>query len=170
MRKVDTTGTRPTEVQLIERYLRLDGEDLYLVRSGKRVSPRTVHRSGYYHIYFEVPNGKGGSGTRTVKLHRAKFYLANGWMPPSVDHKDRDTTNNELVNLRAADNSLQMHNRTRKPRTLPRGVMKVRSKYRAKVRFQKRYRHLGMFDTPEEASLAVEAFLKEAYGPDYSPT
>lgn len=48
--------------------------------------------------------------SESVREHRLKFLLAHGWLPESVDHIDRDTTNNMLANLRAATPAMQSAN------------------------------------------------------------
>lgn len=49
-------------------------------------------------------NGKGylkvGFNGKYFKVHRIAFALAYGYMPKEIDHKNRDRTDNRLVNLR----------------------------------------------------------------------
>lgn len=60
-------------------------------------------RGGYYR--FSI---KG----KTYKIHRliAETFIANPLNKPSVDHIDRDRTNNDVSNLRWANNSEQQRN------------------------------------------------------------
>ena len=64
----------------------------------------SVGRNGYWHVFL-----KG----RRLAAHRVVWLLAYGEdpYPLTVDHIDRDRTNNELKNLRLADESLQKRNR-----------------------------------------------------------
>ena len=54
--------------------------------------------------------------TRTVLEHRVVFLLVNGWLPESIDHKNRDRGDNRPSNLEASTPRQQARNRG-KPRT-----------------------------------------------------
>lgn len=60
-------------------------------------------RGGYYRFHV---NGK------TRKIHRliAETFIENSMNKPSVDHIDRNRTNNDVSNLRWADYVEQQHN------------------------------------------------------------
>lgn len=143
----------PVTVELIRQYLRLEGEDIIRISTGK-VLKRRVGRGS-------VINIQGRRGGNSVQYHQVKFALAHGWLPVTVDHEDGDWMNNNLSNLRAASYQQQNFNR-RTPRKenkqLPRGVYLQGGRFRAQVRVGGKLHDLGYFDTPEEASRSADAF------------
>ncbi len=102
-----------------------------------------------------------------VLLHRLKFYLAHGWEPELIDHKDGDYLNNSLGNLRPATVGQNNQNKVAKKGKHPRGVTLHQGRYRARVWMDGKPCDLGSYDTPEQASLRVEANLKELHGEFY---
>lgn len=127
--------------------------------------PVPVRKRGYTNIGF---------GRHVVGLHRVKFALKHGFVPPFVDHRDGNPANNALGNLRAATRAQNMRNQpnVHSRRALPRGVyIRPSGKYQGKAWDGKRYRVLGSFRCPTAASFKVEAFLKKHHGEFYvSPT
>jgi hypothetical protein len=105
------------------------------------------------------------TGRKRQFLHNFVWLLAGRPMLPegiTLDHINRDRSDNRLENLRPATRRLQNLNRQR-PRAsgLPRGVYRDSVAYRSKP-FQAQIdarRHIGRFLTPEEASAAYEAEL-----------
>lgn len=116
------------------------------------------------------PNGYRcvGINRRLYKAHRLIWKIFTGnEPPPGIDHHDGNTLNNEWRNLREADQLQQNWNaRLKKNNTSGyRGVSKVGSgRYGAQIRVNRKYRYLGTFDTPEEASAAYQAAAKELHG------
>ena len=107
---------------------------------------------------------------RDVLLHQYVWQLSGRAVPQhpdSLDHINRDHSDNRLCNLRVASSRVQKLNRgalSSKKGDLPRGVQKVlyrrssrvHGKFKAAIRLT-----LGYFDTPEEASAAYEQFVAE---------
>jgi hypothetical protein len=114
----------------------------------------SLHSCGYMQI---------GVNGKTVLLHRFVWELRYGEAPPCIDHINRDPRDNRICNLRVATQSLNMRN-TRSGTTnpnrsgLPRGVRVSRDgkKFVASVSVKSRPKHLGTFDTPQDASEAFE--------------
>jgi hypothetical protein len=91
--------------------------------------------------------------------------------PLTIDHINQDPSDNRMENLRVATQTLQNYNtkdRQRPTHKLPRGVYfmpsngkksgKPRAKpYAAKVCHRGKQIYVGYYNTPEEASKAVEA-------------
>jgi hypothetical protein len=118
------------------------------------------------------------NGYRIIKLgsaykaHRLIWKWMTGEEPPNdPDHKDGDPNNNRWVNLRLANRESQQWNtKVRKDNVSGlRGVHRRQNgKYEANIWPSGKFRHLGTFDTPEEASAAVEAARREIHGEFYS--
>lgn len=115
---------------------------------------------------MDVSVGRNGSQIN-FKLYRIKFALAHGYLPPSVDHRDRVPGHDRLGNLRPATPTEQLWNRGRfktKASGLPKGVYRCRNRFEAQAKVNKRNVSLGVFDTPEEAEAAYRAHCVETRG------
>lgn len=94
------------------------------------------------------------------RMVRITTYLMN--TPPGleVDHIDRNTLNNRRTNLRVVTHSVNVHNQRIRPNNTSgyKGVSWVPhcKKYRARIQFNGKKVHLGMFNDPKDASTAVE--------------
>jgi hypothetical protein len=120
----------------------------------------------------QVAGGKG-SGYVMIKIdgvkygaHRLAWLYETGKMPPSrIDHKDTDTLNNAFSNLRPATQAQNCANaRKWAKKKLPKGVKANHGRYSARISFEKKLRHIGTFDTPEEAHAAYYAEARRLYG------
>lgn len=122
---------------------------------------------GYPMVGYAVRPGE----YRRIYLHRLVFFLTHGFLPPEVDHRDRDHRNAEPSNLREASRQQNLRNRRYVSRKFPRGVQPIKRKgdprYSAGIRVDGKSRYLGSFDTPQDASAAVEAELSLIHGEYY---
>ena len=84
------------------------------------------------------------------QVHRIAWYMHTGLDPldKQIDHIDRDRTNNRFNNLRLATHQFNTKN------TGAKGWIKVGNRYRAVIVHNRKQRHLGYFDTPDEARTA----------------
>lgn len=120
------------------------------MKAGSRAG--TTNRKGYRQIVFRG---------RALYEHRIAWFLMTGtWPQDQVDHLDGDKQNNALANLRLATNAQNGQN-ARKPRTTNEsgllGAHKHKNGWAARIGINGKYKHLGLFRTPEEAH---EAYLK----------
>lgn len=101
--------------------------------------------------------------------HRVIWKLMTGRKPPaSIDHIDGDPANNAWSNLRRATRQKQRWNaRAQKSISGYRCVYRNKKKWQALIRLNGRNHSCGYFDTPEEASAAVEAFARDLHGEFY---
>ncbi len=103
-----------------------------------------------------APSGKGYAsarvqGRKRIYLHRLILDAPDGI---EVDHINGDHLDNRRSNLRFVTHSQNMQNRT-KARYL-RGVKKLPSgRYGARLQLDKKYIHLGVFNTAEGAVQAA---------------
>lgn len=91
---------------------------------------------------------------------RVIFIWHHGYLPAEVDHQDRNTLNDKIENLRAADRSKNMKNRTSRKNSTSKylGVCLERGKY---WKAQINSKLLGYFKNEELAALAYnEAAIK----------
>jgi hypothetical protein len=104
-------------------------------------------------------------GYRIIKigqLYRASriaWKLMTGDEPPEMlDHKDGNRANDAWLNLRVATQTEQNWNRI--PRECVsgyRGVSPNGKRWKAQISIDGRIRHLGSYDTPEDAAAVYEA-------------
>ncbi len=98
---------------------------------------------------------------RSYKLHRlAWLYVYGEWPTEDVDHIDGDRGNNRIANLRALSRKENAQNRRRAHAGNLTGLLGVSpwaKKYRARIMESGVQRHLGLFDTAEEAHAAYVA-------------
>lgn len=101
--------------------------------------------------------------------HRVAWLLHHGQWPVSeIDHINGDKLDNRIANLREASPSQNMCNRGR-PKHNKLGVKGVhwhekRRKYIAQIRVNNRGKHLGYFQTLEEAKAAYAAECLSLHG------
>jgi hypothetical protein len=105
---------------------------------------------------------------KMVKLHRliAAAFIPNPFGKPCVDHIDRNKLNNAVSNLRWATRAENNRNKgaCHKVSNLPCGVVKNGKRFAAQICYEGKNYHLGIYDTPEEASLHYEAQAAMFFG------
>jgi hypothetical protein len=119
-------------------------------------------------IYFATsilhPDGK----YHDVKLHRFILECPPGFL---VDHRNGNHLDCRRQNLRVCTVAENTRNQSTLKRnsTGYKGVSFRKSigKYRAQIRFENRYIHLGYFESPEVAAAAYEKSAKELFGEFY---
>lgn len=104
-----------------------------------------------------MQNGYRRQGNEYV--HRLLWEEVHGPIPDGmlVDHRDRDTTHNHIDNLRLATPSESSANRILPNANEVIGVRQYRSRWRAYING----RHLGTFDTQQQAAAARAAAMTE---------
>jgi hypothetical protein len=111
----------------------------------------TKHKKGYIRYMF---NG------RRFGVHQLAWLHHYGkWPKYEIDHINGNKEDNRIKNLRDVPRHINMQNR---PNPLPSnklGVVGVKAKnkrYQAQIRVNGKMKHLGMFDTIEQASNAYK--------------
>jgi HNH endonuclease/AP2 domain len=131
------------------------------LRNGRR-SPSAGCASEQGYRYIKIDR----RGYREHQL--AWFYMTGRWGRPTIDHRDRDATNNRWNNLRRATASQNAANRRRPRRNTSgyKGVCLCRQsgKWRAFIGRNGRVIYLGKFATPQAAHAAYVAAARKVYG------
>jgi len=98
---------------------------------------------------------------RSYYEHRLIFLMHHGYMPEQIDHKNGDTLDNRICNLRAASNGQNQQNKGAMPKSRVglKGVSykKYMHLYRAQISANGNGYHLGYFSTPSKAHEAYKA-------------
>lgn len=154
----------------IEIWKPIDGYDNYEVSShgrvknntGKIMKPR-LDKYGYYDISLSNNGEK-----KKNRIHRlvALTFLDNPGKKRCVDHIDNITVNNKVSNLRFATNEQNQHNRkiSKNSTSNVKGVTLENNRWRAKIKFNKKVIHIGMYDNIDDAKAARQLKAKELYG------
>lgn len=101
--------------------------------------------------------------------HRLAWFFVHKTWPYMVDHKDRNTSNNALGNLRPATHSQNCANNVGVPSRSKLGIKGVRysvarKKYTARLYSNGKQRHLGSFKTINQAKAAYRVAALKANG------
>ena len=132
---------------------------------------------GGWKIVGVTPNSDGyrrvGIFGTSYYIHRLIWlYMTGNWPPIDIDHVDRNPGNNRWNNLRLASRSQNTINSRLLDRNTSgvRGVCwnPIKSRWMARISLNGVRRHLGYFDSIEEAEqvyLLAAAELHEEYAP-----
>ena len=149
----------------LHEYFKYDEEtgSLRKIKNAKTPFPwRAIGTGGRY----RATTFKG----RTYYLHRLVWQYFHGEVPPMVDHKDRDTTNNRIENLRLCTPAENQYNslKKRSNRSGAKGVVEHKKcgtkKYQAKIVVTGRVRSLGYYATVEDAAKAYDTAARDFAG------
>jgi hypothetical protein len=95
--------------------------------------------------------------SRLYMVHRVIWLMMTGaWPKADIDHIDGDILNNRWTNLRDVPTQLNCQNQRRAQRNNKSGLLGVtwsgqHGKWRARIHVDGKKRHLGLFQTKEEA-------------------
>jgi len=86
----------------------------------------------------------------------AWFYHFRVWPSEQIDHISLDESDNSIANLREANGSQNQSNRSIAKNNTSgfKGVGVVDGRYIARIKVNRKNRHLGVFSTAEEAHAA----------------
>jgi hypothetical protein len=103
-----------------------------------------------------------------TKIKNIRYFMHNFiFDSKGIDHIDENGLNNQKSNLRKASCSENIRNRCKFNGEFScryKGVSKVRSKFRARIRFNHKLIHLGYFDNEIDAAKAYDIKAKELFG------
>jgi hypothetical protein len=142
-------------------------KDLFGVKdAGKwqRLKASRRHYIGLYQqkrrLWIKI-DGKSYAAARLAWL-----YMTGEWPERTVDHEDRDSSNDRWNNLRLATKGQQAMNQGPHSHNTSgiTGVYERLGKYCATIKFNYKQIWLGTFDTEEEAIAARRAAEEEYFG------
>ena len=103
--------------------------------------------------------------------HRLAFLYMKGYFPVAgLDHDNGVKSDNRWNNLKEANQTVNMQNLRRARVDSSTGLLGVsphRGRFVARIKHDGRYKSLGVFDTPEEASAAYKAAKAKFHGVPY---
>lgn len=143
-----------TQVYLKEIFTYSDGFLFWKIRMANRI--KTGDKAGYLHE-------KRGGFRRVIRINKKLYYSSrliflwhNGIMPLIVDHKDLNTQNDKIENLRSATNSENQRNKKSSINSTSKylGVNFHKTKWRAAININGKPIHLGLFIKEIDAAKA----------------
>lgn len=105
-------------------------------------------------------------GLKSYGASRLIFLWHYGFLPPIIDHADRNQLNDRIDNLRAATSSQNALNRKPSCHAASgfKGVHKQRNKWRVRVTVDNKKESFGVYETKEEAAYAYNLIASHYYG------
>jgi hypothetical protein len=149
---------------MAEEWRECDDFPAYEVSDHGRVRNKStglVLKPWKHHGYWVFsPQKDGKKFTKEIHILVAKAFLPNIENKPKVDHKDGNSLNNNLSNLRWATSTEQAQNRKQSNSKSGKSGVYIS----AKITFNGYSINLGLFDTPEDASEMYQAVARGLFG------
>ena len=111
-------------------------------------------------VWYAMRRANVDGKSKNVSMHRELLNPEHGKI---ADHANRNCLDNRRSNLRQASRTQNQANRTANKKNASgfKCVTKYRDKFRARINFEGKTRHIGIFSTAKEAHAAyVEAAIQ----------
>lgn len=149
----------------VDDLYRLAHESLTIVDGRRLVWRMTGRQAGHTTEDGYIAVRLGGC---LYLAHRLIFLMEHGYLPPLIDHIDRDPSNNHITNLRAADKRINAINTglASNNKSGVKGVSwhKAGNKWTAQIKDKGRKIHLGSYSLLEDAIAARLKAEEELWG------
>jgi hypothetical protein len=89
--------------------------------------------------------------TYRTRVHRFGYYCIHKTLPKSIDHINRDKSDNRIVNLRDGSKDINIRNTERVEKAKGYWWAKHTNRWVAAIKINYKSIHLGYFNTEEEA-------------------
>lgn len=135
--------------------LAYDAETGKFFRADLQRHTGTINVYGYVVISF--------LGWKAVPAHRLAWLMHYGhWPTVNIDHINGDRSDNRISNLRDVSQSVNMQNLKEAKSNNKSGLLgvswsKASQKWTARIKIDRRYMHLGLFETKDAAFTAYLA-------------
>lgn len=162
-------------LNFIQSHFRYNGETGDLFRLNRQTGQwckfnpamRYSEKTGEWDLRSRVTIRLGGNCICIFPYHICWYLYYDSWPDKSIDHIDRDVTNNKIANLRLANRAQQGLNRgySINSKYLP-GVFITRSRinpFSAQIRYNTENINLGSFPTEVDAHRAYRKAYKDLY-------
>jgi hypothetical protein len=135
-------------------------------KTGRILKPSIVEGYSKYKLSRDKV-AYNASGHRVVAL----AFIPNPENKPTIDHIDRNQSNNAVTNLRWATYCENNQNKIGFRGAVPfRGVANhLNGKFQAHISINNTLIHIGLFDTAEEAHEMYDSVARAFYGEFYNP-
>ena len=159
-----------------EWFLPIFGYDNYFISNFGNVKNSKTNRilkPGNHPQGYKLVSLKNNGKWKMFRVHRlvGNAFLDNPDNKPMIDHIDNNTANNNVKNLRWCSQKDNLYNQGKRINNTTgfKGVSfhKHINKYIASIRINGKIKHLGYYETAEEASKAYESKAKEIHGDFY---
>lgn len=127
------------------------------VRKGKKSITLSTDTSGYHYVCLIINKIR-----KNHLVHRLVARAFIGESQLTVNHKNFTKTDNRLENLEyLTQRNNRIHYALAQKRKLPIGVQETGQRFRAGISLNGKRKHIGVFDTPQEANIAYLKKLHE---------
>ena len=126
------------------------------------------------HAGFEIKDHNKPHGYKRVtvngkryKVHQIIFMMHHGYLPPLIEHIDKDKLNNRIENLRPLEwpeHSIKSFVKKNESKVRNVNFRKDRNKYQVKMNVDNKRMHFGFYDTLEEAKKVAEEMRQKHQG------
>lgn len=157
-----------TQELLIELFEYREDGNLYWLVAPKYKPKLQGKQAGSICKYEHGDRRRIHIGHKLYFQNRLNFLYHNGYMPEIVDHKDRNTLNDKIDNLRPADATTNQYNKgcAKNSTSKYKGVCwdKREQRWHVQINTDGKPRHVGYFTDEIEAALAYNSEAERCNG------